>query len=70
MQDTVRHYVGVENGEEYVTRKQISARYNMPLSCLQRRLHKAGLRKVVEGTRFYFLLKDVDKLLNKKTRHI
>ena len=66
MDDTLIHYVGAESREEYVTRKQIASRYNIPLSCLQRRLQKAGLHKVVEGTRFYFLLKDVDSLLNKK----
>ena len=66
MDDTLIHYVGAESREQYVTRKQIASRYHLPLSCLQRRLQKAGLRKVVEGTRFYFLLTDVDKLLNEK----
>ena len=66
MDDTRIYYVGAESREQYVTRKQIALQFNIPLSCLQRRLQQAGLRKVVEGNRFYFLLKDVDKLMNKK----
>ena len=66
MDDTIIHHVGAESREQYITRKQIASRYQLPLTCLQRRLQKAGLRKVVEGTRFYFLLTDVDKLFNEK----
>ena len=66
MDDTIKHHVGAESREQYITRKQIASRYQLPLTCLQRRLQKAGLRKVVEGTRFYFLLTDVDKLFNEK----
>ena len=66
MDDTLIHHLGAESREQYVTRKQIASRYNIPLTCLQRRLQKAGLRKVVEGTRFYFLLTEVDKLFNEK----
>lgn len=66
MDDTLIHHVGAASREQYVTRKQIASRYNIPLSSLQRRLCGAGLRKVVEGTRFYFLLEDVEILLNEK----
>jgi len=37
----------------------------MPPTCLQRRLVQANVRKVVEGTRFYFLLADIEKLFLK-----
>jgi len=62
MNDALTHYY---NGQQYVTRKQIAAFYGMPQTCLQRRLVQAKVRKVVEGTRFYFLLADIEKIFPK-----
>lgn len=59
----VKHYY---NNEEYITRKQIAELYNISLTRLQRLLAKANLTVIVEGTRFYFLLRDVQTLFLKK----
>lgn len=59
----VKHYY---NNEEYITRKQIAELYNISLTRLQRLLAKANLIVIVEGTRFYFLLRDVHTLFLKK----